>query len=190
MRSISPFERPPEPSMRIDCSLPVAWSLAPTDRMPLASMSKVTAICGTPRGAGGIPSRKKRPISRLSPAMSRSPWSTRISTCGWLSAAVENTWLRLVGIVVLRSISLVMTPPSVSMPSESGVTSRSSTSLTSPATTPPRNAAHALLHCARQHAALDRRADRHHLVGVHALVRLLAEQLLDPLLHQRDAGRA
>ena len=39
--------------------------------------------------------------------------------------------------VVLRPISLVKTPPSVSMPSESGVTSRSRTSVTSPAKTPP-----------------------------------------------------
>jgi hypothetical protein len=56
----------------------------------------------------------------------------------------------LVGIVVLRSISRVNTPPRVSMPSDSGVTSSSSTSLTSPL----------------QHAALDRRADRHDLVGL------------------------
>src|SRR5437868_3402615 len=41
------------------------------------------------------------------------------------------------GMVVLRSISLVNTPPSVSMPSDSGVTSRSSMSLTSPRSTPP-----------------------------------------------------
>ena len=38
--------------------------------------------------------------------------------------------------VVLRSISLVNTPPSVSMPSDSGVTSRSRTSFTSPFSTP------------------------------------------------------
>ena len=37
---------------------------------------------------------------------------------------------------MLRSISLVITPPSVSMPSDSGVTSSSSTSLTSPCNTP------------------------------------------------------
>ena len=55
----------------------------------------------------------------------------------WLSAAVEKTSALRVGIVVLRSISLVNTPPSVSMPSDSGVTSSSSTSLTSPASTPP-----------------------------------------------------
>ena len=41
-----------------------------------------------------------------------------------------------VGMVVLRSISLVNTPPSVSMPSDSGVTSSNSTSLTSPLSTP------------------------------------------------------
>ena len=39
--------------MVIDCSLHVARSLADTCTMPLASMSKVTSICGTPRGAGG-----------------------------------------------------------------------------------------------------------------------------------------
>ena len=39
--------------------------------------------------------------------------------------------------VVFLAISLVKTPPRVSMPSESGVTSRSNTSLTSPRRTPP-----------------------------------------------------
>jgi hypothetical protein len=55
---------------------------------------------------------------------------------GWLSEAVENVWLALVGIVVLRSMIGVATPPSVSMPSVSGVTSSSRTSLTSPLSTP------------------------------------------------------
>ena len=54
-----------------------------------------------------------------------------------MSAAVEKISLLRVGMVVLRSISLVITPPRVSMPSDSGVTSSSSTSLTSPASTPP-----------------------------------------------------
>ena len=48
-----------------------------------------------------------------------------------------NTSALRVGIVVLRSIRRVITPPFVSMPSDSGVTSRSSTSLTSPFSTPP-----------------------------------------------------
>jgi hypothetical protein len=70
-------------------------------------------------------------------ARSRSPCSTWIVTAVWLSSAVENTCVALVGMVVFFSISLVITPPSVSMPSDSGVTSSSSTSLTSPASTPP-----------------------------------------------------
>ena len=127
--------------MRICCSLFVALSLAVTLTMPLASMSKVTSICGTPRGAGGMPTRSNWPSALLSAAISRSPWNTRIVTAVWLSSAVENTWLFLVGIVVLRSMRRVNTPPSVSMPSDSGVTSSSSTSLTSPCSTPACTAA-------------------------------------------------
>ena len=105
--------------------------------MPFASMSNVTSICGTPRGAGGMPSRLKLPSDLLSRAILRSPWKMLIVTAGWLSAAVEKTWLFFAGIVVLRSMSGVSTPPSVSMPSVSGVTSRSSTSFTSPLRMPP-----------------------------------------------------
>ena len=77
-----------------------------------------------------------RPSDLLSCAMARSPCTTWISTLGWLSAAVENTWLLLVGIVVLRLMIGVATPPRVSMPRVSGVTSSSSTSRTSPLSTP------------------------------------------------------
>ncbi len=59
-----------------------------------------------------------------------------MSTDGWLSDAVEKIWVCDVGIVVLRLIIFVATPPIVSMPRLSGVTSRSRTSLTSPASTP------------------------------------------------------
>ena len=48
--------------------------------MPLASMSNVTSTCGTPRGAGGIPTSWNTPSSWLSAAMARSPWYTLIST--------------------------------------------------------------------------------------------------------------
>jgi hypothetical protein len=41
---------------------------------------------------------------------------------------VEKTWVFLVGMVVLRGMSAVMTPPAVSMPRVSGVTSMRSTS--------------------------------------------------------------
>ena len=47
-----------------------------------------------------------------------------------MSAAVEKVSERRVGIVVLRSIIVVMTPPSVSIPRVSGVTSSRSTSVT------------------------------------------------------------
>ena len=60
------------------------------------------------------------------------------------------------------------------MPSDSGVTSSSSTSL----------------HFAGQHAALNGGADGDDFVGVDALVRLLAEDLLDQLLHLGHARRA
>ena len=53
-----------------------------------------------------------------------------------MSSAVEKVSDFFVGIVVLRSISFVITPPLVSIPRVSGVTSSSSTSLTSPASTP------------------------------------------------------
>ncbi|OPZ62898.1 MAG: hypothetical protein BWY85_01931 [Firmicutes bacterium ADurb.Bin506] len=54
-----------------------------------------------------------------------------------MSEAVVNTWLLRVGIVVFLSISLVVTPPRVSMPSDRGVTSSNTMSFTSPASTPP-----------------------------------------------------
>src|SRR6266487_874608 len=136
MRSTSSLERPLEAVMVIFCSRPVALSRAVTLRIPLASISKVTSICGTPRGAGAMPSRRKRPRLLLSRASSRSPCNTWISTAGWLSSAVLKVSLLRVGIVVLRSINMVMTPPSVSTPSESGVTSSRSTSFTSPLSTP------------------------------------------------------
>ena len=60
-----------------------------------------------------------------------------MSTAGWLSAAVEKTCDLEVGIVVLRSMSFVNTPPIVSIPSDNGVTSRRTTSFTSPVITPP-----------------------------------------------------
>mmetsp|Transcript_47901 Transcript_47901/g.125406 ORF Transcript_47901/g.125406 Transcript_47901/m.125406 type:complete len:360 (-) Transcript_47901:653-1732(-) len=137
IRSMSPSDRPPDDWMRICCCLPDALSDADTLTMPFASMSKVTSICGMPRGAGGMPTRSNCPSSLLSAAISRSPCSTLMPTCVWLSAAVENVCDFFVGIVVFRVMSFVITPPSVSMPSERGVTSSSRMSFTSPRRTPP-----------------------------------------------------
>ena len=135
-RLISSSERPEPALISIFCSLPVPRSFADTLRMPLASMSNATSICGMPRGAGGMPVSWNLPSDLLPMAISRSPCRTWISTLGWLSSAVENTSHLRVGMVVLRSMSLVITPPLVSMPRVSGVTSSSRTSLTSPASTP------------------------------------------------------
>ena len=63
------------------------------------------------------------------------------STLVWLSAAVEKIWLFFTGMVVFRSISLVNTPPMVSMPRDRGVTSSSSSPFTSPVRTPACRAA-------------------------------------------------
>src|SRR6202051_4760391 len=133
---MSSLARAEPPEMVTDCCLPVPRSLAATLTMPLASMSNATSICGMPRGDGAMPASSKVPSFLLYAAISRSPWKTWISTEGWLSSAVVKISERLVGIVVLRSISLVKMPPLVSMPSESGVTSSSRTSLTSPLSTP------------------------------------------------------
>ena len=78
----------------------------------------------------------KRPKVLLLAAIGRSPCNTCISTEGWLSLAVENTWLLDVGIVVFLLIIVVNTPPKVSIPKDNGVTSKRSTSFTSPFNTP------------------------------------------------------
>ena len=90
-----------------------------------------------PLGAGSIPSSLNKPSCLLSLAIARSPCNTLISTAGWLSAAVEKICDLVVGIVVLRGINTVITPPIVSIPSDNGVTSSNTTSLTSPVITPP-----------------------------------------------------
>ena len=73
----------------MDCVFPLALSLELTWTIPLASMSKVTSIWGTPLGEGGIPDKSNYPSNLLSAAISRSPWKTRMDTVVWLSLAVE-----------------------------------------------------------------------------------------------------
>jgi hypothetical protein len=55
--SISSFDKPDDDVIVIFCSRPVPTSFAETLTMPFASMSKVTSTCGTPRGAGGMPTK-------------------------------------------------------------------------------------------------------------------------------------
>ena len=135
--SISSSDKPEDALMTMDCSLPVALSFAETLRIPFASISKDTSICGSPRGAGGISARSKRPSDLLPAACLRSPCTTWMVTAVWLSSAVEKICDFLVGIVVFFSISGVATPPMVSMPRLRGVTSSNNTSVTSPANTAP-----------------------------------------------------
>merc|ERR1719229_204348 len=81
MRPISSFDRRPLSLVIVILfSFPVLLSQADTFRMPLASMSKVTSICGTPRGAGGMPVRSNLPRRWLSLVMARSPSYTWMVT--------------------------------------------------------------------------------------------------------------
>mmetsp|Transcript_11648 Transcript_11648/g.49008 ORF Transcript_11648/g.49008 Transcript_11648/m.49008 type:complete len:384 (-) Transcript_11648:508-1659(-) len=133
MRSISSWERRPFSFVITIFSLePVPLSSAPTLRMPFASISKVTSICGTPRGAGGMLVRSNLPRRWQSLVMVRSPSNTWIWTVCWLSWYVVNVCDFLVGITVFLGMSLVITPPTVSMPWVSGATSSSRMSLASP----------------------------------------------------------
>ena len=137
IRATSSLESVELPETVADCSFPLSRSLAETLTMPLASMSKATSICGMPRGDGAMPVRSNMPSFLLWAVISRSPWYTWICTDGWLSSAVVKICDFLVGIVVFRSMSLVKTPPLVSMPSECGVTSNSAAgSLASPCSAP------------------------------------------------------
>ena len=81
-----------------------------------------------PAGIGGMPRSLKRASDRLSATSSRSPCSTWMSTAVWLSTNVVNISLPVAGIVELRRMIFDVTPPIVSIPRESGVTSSSSIS--------------------------------------------------------------
>ena len=59
--------------VHISFDSPVALSFALTFKIPLASISKVTSICGTPRRAGVMPVKLKRPMLLFCAAIGRSP---------------------------------------------------------------------------------------------------------------------
>jgi hypothetical protein len=65
-----------------------------------------------------MPTKLKFPRSLLSRTSSHSPWKIFTSIAVWPSAAIEKTCDFLVGMVVLREISLVMMPLSVSIPAK------------------------------------------------------------------------
>ena len=104
----------------------------------------------------------KRPRLLFSLASGRSPWRTWISTWFWLSSAVEKISLLRVGIVVLR-----------------GISDGHDAALRLDAQRERRDVEQQhVLDVAAEDAGLDRRADRDDLVGVDALVRLLAVEQL------------
>ena len=114
------------------------------------------------------------PSSRLSRAIGRSPCVTTTSTEVWLSAAVENV-SRLLGRDgrVARDHRRHHAAERLDAERQRRDVEEQD-----------------VLDVAREHAGLHRRAERHDLVGVDALVRLLAEEVLDLLLDHRDARRA
>ena len=129
-------------SIVIFASFPVPRSFAVTFKIPFASISNLTLICGTPLGAGGISVKLKFPRDTLSATIGLSPCTTLIVTAVWLSAAVVNVLSFDVGIVVFLSIIGSLTPPRVSIPNVNGVTSSKTISLvTSPAIIPAWTAA-------------------------------------------------
>ena len=122
-RWISFSERFVLPVMVMFCSRPVPRSLAETFTTPLTSMSKVTSIWGLDEKLARMPFSLNLPRLLLSRAKCRSPCRTLISTLVCMGRAVVNIWLLRVGIMLLRVMRGVATPPSVSMERVSGVTS-------------------------------------------------------------------
>mmetsp|Transcript_71420 Transcript_71420/g.118693 ORF Transcript_71420/g.118693 Transcript_71420/m.118693 type:complete len:315 (-) Transcript_71420:732-1676(-) len=74
-----------------------------------------------------MPRNWKSPSLWQSLVRVRSPSKTWMFTAFWLSALVEKTCVLRVGMTVLRGMSFANTPPTVSMPRVSGVTSSKTT---------------------------------------------------------------
>src|SRR6267378_2197327 len=110
------------------CRSPVCTSSAETETMPSALMSKMTSMSTSPRFALRSPVIMNSPSSSFWAAISLSPCSTVIFAEVWSSLTVVKTWWALVGTVVFFGMMLWKKPPAMAMPSECGVTSRSSIS--------------------------------------------------------------
>ena len=160
--------------MVIDCSLPVAGSLADTCTMPLASMSKVTSICGTPRGAGGRSTSWNLPsvllyVRHLALALEHVDLHRRLVVLGrgeHLGALGRDGGVALDEPVHDAALGLDAERQRRDVEQQD------------------------VLDLALQHAGLDGGADGDDLVGVDALVGLLAGEALDQVLDGGHAGRA
>jgi hypothetical protein len=131
--------------------------------MPLASISKVTSICGVPRGAGGI-------------------------VGGHFSLTLENANGDRTLVILRRREHLAL------LRRHRGVAFNQAREHAAQRFKSERQRRHVeqqdVLDVALKHTGLDRRADRNHLVGIDALVWLLAEDLLHNLLDLRHPGHA
>ncbi len=112
----------------IAASTPEPSSFALTLSRPSASTWNVTRMRAAPATIGGIPRSSKRASERHSDTSSRSPCTTCTAIAVWPSLKVVKSCAFAVGIVELRSITRSTSPPMVSRPSDSGVTSSSSRS--------------------------------------------------------------
>ena len=155
-------------------SLPVPRSLAETCRMPLASMSKVTSICGSaargrrdavqPEGSEGLVVAGHRALALEDDDLD-----------GGLVVAVGGESLRLLG-----------RDRRVARDHRRRHVARGHDAEGERSDVEQEHVAHLAL----EDAALDRRADRDDLVGIDALVRLLAAEALGDFHHLGHAGHA
>ena len=161
--------------MVIDCSRPEAWSLALTCTMPLASMSKVTSIFGYAarrgRQAGQLEVAERLVLRpHLALTLGDLDLDRRLVVVG---GREDLRALRRDRGVALDEVGHHATLGLDAEGQRGDVEEQDVLDLT------------------LEHAGLERGADRDDLVGVDALVGLLAaEQLLDHVGHGRHPGRA
>src|SRR3984893_14850868 len=153
------------------CSLPLSLSLAETLTIPLASISKVTSICGTPRGAGGMPTRSNWRSSLLSAAIS-------------LALEDADGDRRLIVLRRREHLALLGRYGGVAVDQLGHDAAKRLD-----AERQRRNIKQQyILDVTLQHAGLDCGANCDHFVRIDALVRLPPEQLLHGFLDFRHAG--
>ena len=137
-------------------------------------MSKDTSTCGMPRGAGGMSVRSNLPSDLLSPRAIALALQ-HVDGHGGLVVVRGREGLRRLG----RNRRVLL--------DELG--HHAAERLDAERQRRDVEQQH-VLHFAGEHAALDRGADGDRLVRVHVLARLLAEEVLHVLLHQRHARLA
>ena len=142
--------------------------------MPLASISNCTPDARLAFGRGLELERELARASSCPSRVSRSPCRTWISIARWWLTAVVNISPALTGMVELRGMMTFIRPPKVSMPSESGVTSSSTT----------------FLHRAGENAGLDRGAEGDGFVGILRRIGLALEKLGHELPDERHPRHA